>query len=140
MNMEGAQSVLSTLQRAVGADNFIVDETLRDFYSTDIREKRETALAIVQPTSIEALQAVVAACADAGVAVVSRGGGMSYSGGYTHDVPSSIALGTSKLNRIVDLNVTNNTVTVEAGVTWAVLDAELKKHGLRTPFYGPFSG
>jgi FAD/FMN-containing dehydrogenase len=31
-------------------------------------------------------------------------------------------------------------VTVEAGCTWATLDAALKPHGLRTPFWGPFSG
>jgi FAD/FMN-containing dehydrogenase len=31
-------------------------------------------------------------------------------------------------------------VTVEAGCTWAELDAALAPHGLRTPFWGPMSG
>ena len=34
----------------------------------------------------------------------------------------------------------NATVTVGAGVTWAALRDALAPHGLRTPFWGPFSG
>jgi D-lactate dehydrogenase (cytochrome) len=44
------------------------------------------------------------------------------------------------LNRIVELNVTDGYVTVEAGITWAELKLALDPTGFRTPFFGPFSG
>jgi len=97
-------------------------------------------MAVVRPGSVSELQSIVAACAVADVAVVPRGGGSSYSGGYAINTPASITLDMRQLNRILELNTTNNTVTVETGVTWAALNEELTACGLRTPFYGPFSG
>ncbi len=82
---------------------------------------------------------VAAACA-AGVSVVPRGGGASYTDGYLPSEPDSILLDTLRLDRIVELNQQDMYVTVEAGVTWAKLNEALVPLGLRTPFYGPFSG
>ena len=59
-------------------------------------------MAVVQPGSVSELQAIVAACAVADVAVVPRGGGASYSGGYTINTPASITLDMSQLNRILN--------------------------------------
>ncbi len=44
------------------------------------------------------------------------------------------------LDRIVSIDEDNATVTVEAGCTWAHLHTALQERGLRTPFFGPFSG
>jgi D-lactate dehydrogenase (cytochrome) len=40
----------------------------------------------------------------------------------------------------IQVDADNAVVTVGAGVTWARLKAALDEHGLRTPFWGPFSG
>jgi glycolate oxidase len=140
MNQGNALDLLEQLRGIVGTGGLILDDDLREFYSTDIRGKNQTTMAVVQPESVTDLQAVVAACARANVAVVPRGGGASYSGGYTINTPASITLDMNQLNRILEVNTTNSTVTVEAGVTWAALNEELTGCGLRTPFYGPFSG
>jgi D-lactate dehydrogenase (cytochrome) len=118
----------------------VTDPVVRDVYSTDIQGKDDRPLAVVKPGSVEALQAVVRLCEKNRIAIAPRGGGMSYSGGYAVAGSAAIVLDTSGLDRIVDINLTNGTVTVESGVTWARLWHELKKHGVRTPFYGPFSG
>ena len=47
---------------------------------------------------------------------------------------------TSRLNRIVEINAEDMYVTVEPGVTWHDLWQALKAKGLRTSFWGPFSG
>ncbi|MEZ5565294.1 MAG: FAD-dependent oxidoreductase [Gammaproteobacteria bacterium] len=47
---------------------------------------------------------------------------------------------TGRLNRIVDLNEIDMYVSVEPGITWAELWNTLKAKGLRTSFWGPFSG
>jgi FAD/FMN-containing dehydrogenase len=44
------------------------------------------------------------------------------------------------LNRIVEINLRDGYVTVEAGITWAALKQALDPTGFRTPFFGPFSG
>jgi D-lactate dehydrogenase (cytochrome) len=47
---------------------------------------------------------------------------------------------TRRMNKVLDVNPADMTVTVEAGCTWADLRAALKPLGLRTPFWGPLSG
>jgi FAD/FMN-containing dehydrogenase len=109
-------------------------------YFTDVYRRLATPLAVVQPGTVEALVAVVKVAASEGVAVFPRGGGASYTDGYLPDRARSIVIDLGRLNRIVEINETDAYVTLEAGVTWASLKAALDPRGLRTPFFGPFSG
>jgi FAD/FMN-containing dehydrogenase len=76
----------------------------------------------------------------AGIAVVTRGGGASYTDGYLPTTGNSITIDVSRLDRIVEINATDMYVTVEPGVTWEALWKKLGEQGLRTTFWGPFSG
>ena len=77
-----------------------------------------TPLLVARPDSVEVVQAVVRACASAGVAIVSQGGHTSLSGG---SVPTegrqSILLSTTRMNRIVSVDPARFTITAEAGCT-----------------------
>jgi D-lactate dehydrogenase (cytochrome) len=108
--------------------------------ATDVYRARELPLAAVRPATVEELQAVVRSATAAGVAVYTRGGGASYTDGYLPTRTRSILLDMGALNRIVEINAEDGYVTVEAGVTWADLKTALDERGLRTPFFGPFSG
>lgn len=130
--------LLERLAAILGAD-LLTDEADRRFAGTDVFAAGEIPLAVARPRSVEALQAVVAACAETGTPVAVRGGGASYTDGYTHARAGGITLDMSGLKRI-EVNATNGVVTAEAGVTWAELRDALLPHGLRTPFFGPFSG
>jgi FAD/FMN-containing dehydrogenase len=134
------RALLDRLVGLVGREHVLLDAAERRFYSTDVYAQRELPLAVVRPGSTDEVAAVVAAACAAGVSVVPRGGGASYTDGYLPNDPSSILLDTARLDRIVDLNAQDMYVTVEAGVTWAKLNEALAGLGLRTPFYGPFSG
>jgi FAD/FMN-containing dehydrogenase len=46
----------------------------------------------------------------------------------------------ARMDRIVEINTADMTVTVEAGCTWSKLYQALKEVGVRTPFWGPMSG
>nr|WP_255453616.1 FAD-binding oxidoreductase [Novosphingobium sp. Gsoil 351] len=83
---------------------------------------------------------VVAACGDAGVAIVPRGGGFSYTGGYTASVEESVTLDLRGIDRVFEINETDMYVRVGAGCTWHDLYTALKAKGLRTPYFGPMSG
>ena len=130
---------LATLRDAVGAGEILTGEAMEP-YITDVYRRLETPIAVVRPSTVDALQAVVKQASDAGLAIYARGGGASYTDGYLPKTAQSVLIDTSLLNRIVEINAEDAYVTVEAGVTWAQLKAALDPLGLRTPFFGPFSG
>lgn len=137
--LRNAPSLLDALAAAVGADHLLTDEADRRFHGTDVFNAREIPVAVARPGSVAQLQAVVAACAAAGAPITVRGGGASYTDGYLHSRPGGVTIDTSRLKAIA-IDAHNAVVTVEAGVTWAELYEALKVRGLRTPFWGPFSG
>lgn len=124
---------------ALAADVLTADDD-RAYFSQDVAAAGAIPLAVFRPHNIAALSAGVALATRAGVALFPRGGGMSYTSGALPDRARSLVVDTSALTRIETINPTDLFVTVEAGCTWAALDAALAPHGLRTPFWGPFSG
>jgi D-lactate dehydrogenase (cytochrome) len=75
-----------------------------------------------------------------GLAVVCRGGGFSYNGGYVPHQEDSIILDLRRLNRVREINVADQYVTVEAGATWAALLESLAGSTLRPAFPLPYAG
>ncbi len=133
-------ALLEALVSVVGTPHVLTDDESRTFYSTDVyRQADELAFAVVQPGSVEELQAAVRVCASHKAPMVVRGGGASYTDAYLPTRPHTILFDTARLDRI-DINAQDMTVTVETGVTWAALYAALSAENLRTPFWGPFSG
>jgi D-lactate dehydrogenase (cytochrome) len=127
------------LVAALGADAVSQDDAVRAVMANDVyRTGGEPAL-VIRPATVEAVQAAVRICADAGAAMVPRGGGASYTDGYLHAPGGHVLIDTGALDGIV-IEPDNAVVTVGAGVTWARLRDALARHGLRTPFWGPFSG
>lgn len=131
--------LLRDLSAAVGGVNVLTDEQDRRFYATDVYNQRGLPAAVVRPASVEELQAVVRACAASRTPIAVRGGGASYTDAYLHEADGGITVCTSRLKQIM-VDAPGMMVTVEAGVTWAELYEVLKARGLRTPFFGPFSG
>lgn len=131
---------LKGLTTALGPDVVITDPGLRSIYGKDIYYERTPPLAIIQPKSIEALQATVEAVAEAGLCITMRGGGLSYSAGYLADRPDCVTLDMQNLNQIVEINQDDMYVRVQAGVTWNQLNEAVQPLGLRTPFWGTGSG
>lgn len=130
-----------TLRRIVGDAHVKDDAATLELFSQDIYSRADhLAVLIAAPSTISELANVTAAACASGRAVIARGGGMSYTGGYLPTQAGAVIVDTRRMNRILDINETDMTVTVEAGVTWAALYAALKAKGLRTPFWGPLSG
>ena len=134
------QTLLSQLSALIGEHNVLTDVVERTFYSTDIYNVGQLPLAVVRPNSTNDIAQIIQLCIPHGVAVIPRGGGASYTDGYLPIGSKSIILDTLRMNRIVEINERDMYVIVQPGVTWATLNAALAPKGLRTPFYGPFSG
>ncbi|MFN3591251.1 MAG: FAD-binding oxidoreductase [Thermaurantiacus sp.] len=133
--------VIRQLQQVLGPDDVILDETERAFFSTDLSWRpREIAAAVIRPASTDELAQAVGIATRAGLAVVPRGGGMSYTSGYTPDRQESVLVDMRRMNRVIEINTDDMYVTVECGCTWKDLWEALEPLGVRTPYWGPLSG
>jgi FAD/FMN-containing dehydrogenase len=143
MNAEVASRINelpAQLARIVGPDNVVVDEEELRFYSADVYSEGVRAALAITPDDTSALASAIGAATSAGFAVVARGGGMSYTSGYTPARENTMVVDTRRLNRILEVNAEDMYITVEAGVTWKQIYDELRPKGLRLPFFGTFSG
>ena len=138
--MQNLEHNLKEIIDIVGTDNLVTDKESLSFYSTDVFETaKEQAVAIVRPTNADELIEVTQTCIKNEVPIIVRGGGASYTGGYLPVVKNTLIIDTINL-KAIEINEEDMYVTVEPGVTWLELYETLKPLGLRTPFWGPFSG
>lgn len=139
-NLVAAADLLPQLTALLGGDAVLTDTDSLAFHVHDVHSAGAPLLAVIRPATRDLLLDALALLSRAGVALVPRGGGMSYSNGYLADKPGAVLVDTSDLDRIIEINATDMYVVAESGVTWAALDAALAPLGLRTAFWGPFSG
>ena len=103
--------------RAIVPDGVVDDADGRRPYETDaLTAYRQMPLVVVLPTSTAQVAAVLRACWEMGVKVVPRGAGTGLSGGAL-PLADGVLLGLSRLNRILEIDYENRTVTCQPGVT-----------------------
>ncbi len=134
-----AQSALPEALRHTGAE-VLTDRDTLDFYAHDIYARGADLAALVRPANKRELADAVRIATEAGHAVIPRGGGMSYTGGYTADSPGAVLFDLVRMDRVLEVDEASMTVTVEPGCTWATLHEKLAAMSLRTPMWGTLSG
>lgn len=128
------------LKQIMGDENVIDDIQTRHLFSQDIWKKGELADFIIKPKDTAQLSEAVTIAARGKIRLNPRGGGMSYTNGYTPSKDKTGIIDFSDMNQILEINTDDMYVTVQCGVTWAQLYEALKSYGVRTPFWGPLSG
>ena len=107
---------VAALEQIVGADNVVRDAAELATYESDgLARLRSTPGAVVLPGSAAEVQRVVRACHDAGVPFVARGHGTGLSGGAMPH-PDGVLIVMTRLDRILDIDIPNQRITVEPGV------------------------
>ncbi len=137
---EQTSALANELKGILGQDRVISDPEELRFYSGDVYSEGTLASLVVRPGESDTVAIAVAAISHAGFAITARGGGMSYTGGYTPSREQTVIFDLGDLNRIIEISPDDMFITVEAGVTWKQIYEELKPLGLRLPFFGTFSG
>jgi len=132
--------LLQRLEDLLGPDAVLTDAAECDFYAQDVFTRGPPPLAVIRPDSKEALARAVGLATAEGIAIVPRGGGMSYTGGYVAPSAGALIVDLGRMDRILDINESDMTAIVEAGCTWAALQAALKPRGLRALAWGTLSG
>jgi glycolate oxidase len=102
---------------ALGDEHVITHEhQLRTYESDGLLQYAVIPGAVVLPGSTEEVQAVVRTCHRAGVPWVARGAGSGLSGGAT-PVADGVLISLNRMRRIVEVDLDNQRVVVEPGVT-----------------------
>lgn len=113
-----SDEVLQRIERVVGQAGLVRDPALMQSYLTDWRNAYQgQAALVVRPATTEEVAEVVRICHDAQVALVPQGGNTGLNGGSIPDASGSqLVLSLNRMKRIREIDLANETITVEAGV------------------------
>src|SRR5499427_4107340 len=125
---------LAELQRIVGVGAVLHDPLDVLTYECDgLPHLRSSPAAVVLPSSPAEVQAVVRLCARERVPFVPRGHGTGLSGGAL-PVAGGVLIVLSRLNRVINIDIPNQRVTVEPGVTNLEITRQVAPFGY---YYAP---
>ncbi len=123
---------LAAIRDLVGPKGWIDDPAdLEPFLVEERGLFHGACAAVVKPASTEELARVVRLCADAGIAIVPQGGNTGLVGGGVPD--GGIVLSTARMNRIRAIDPVNRTISLEAGVILADVQAAAEEAGALFP-------
>ena len=116
-----AADLTARLAAIVGERGMITDDSAMAPYLSDWRELYQGgAVAVVRPGNTEEVAAVVKLCAETRTPIVPQGGNTGMCGAATPDKSgAAVVVALGRMNRIIDVNPLNNTMTLEAGVILA---------------------
>ena len=129
------EALVTRLRDLLGKSAVLTDSDVTASYARDMMPLAPSGrpLAVVLPANVEEVQAVVKACAEAGVPIVPRGAGSGLSGA-ANAIDGCVTLSMTKLNEIVEIDPGNRLAVVQPGVVNLDFRNAVEKHGL---FYPP---
>jgi FAD/FMN-containing dehydrogenase len=122
------------MENIVGTGNVLTGDAAAPFL-TDWRSIfKANAFCVVRPGKAEEVARIVRYCADRYIAVVPQGGNTGLVGGATPSTDrKAVVLSTIRMNRIRQIDLASDTVTVEAGCLLQSLQEYCKKNGRLFP-------
>lgn len=125
------KSILTSLQNQLDGQ-LQFDTLITSLYATDASVYRRIPLAVAFPKSIKDVKNIIAFASQYGIGIIPRTAGTSLAGQCVGD---GIVVDVSKyFTKIIAINETKKTVTVQPGVIRDDLNRFLKPYGL---FFGP---
>ncbi len=122
------------LARIVGPAHVLTGDEASP-YLTDWRGRfTGRALAVVRPANTEEVAGVVRVCAELEIPIVPQGGNTGLCGGATPDDSGhAVVLLTSRLKRVREVDIANDTMTVEAGCILQTVQQQAQAAGRLFP-------
>ena len=122
------QELITKLQEIVGPEYVLSSDMDLTLYGYDASVEKGRPDVIVLPGSTEEVSRVVSLAHGERIPVIGRGSGTNLSGG-TVPTRGGIVVHFSRMNRILEIDIPNRTVTVEPGVITLDLQTLLLKQG-----------
>lgn len=132
--LDRSSAIIKDLEALIGTDGVISEEEGRRAFEADaLTAYRQIPLAVVLPRSTADVSKILKYCHQNRLKVVPRGAGTSLSGGAL-PAADAIVIGLSRMNRVVETDFVNRTITVEAGITNLAVTDAVSAEGF---FYAP---
>jgi FAD/FMN-containing dehydrogenase len=127
--------IAGALAAIVGSSACLSADADVEPYVTDYRKiYKGRAAAVVFPSTTEQVSRMMAWCDAHGVAVVPQGGNTSLMGGAVPDARGgAVVLSLARMKRVLAVDVVNDTLTVQAGVTLHAARAAAEEAGRLFP-------
>jgi glycolate oxidase len=122
------ETLIARLKDIVGEDNVLFSEMDLTLYGYDASMERGRPDAVVLPGSTEEVSQIMALAHEDRIPIVGRGSGTNLSGG-TIPTRGGIVVHFSRMNRILEIDIPNRTVTVEPGLITLELQTRLLAEG-----------
>jgi glycolate oxidase len=120
------------LAEIVGEANVVTNQVDCLGYSRDMSVHMGAPDMVVFPSGTEQVAQVMAACHEAGVPVVPRGGGTSVTGAVL-PLKGGVLLNLIRMNKVLEVNLPDHYVRVEPGLVCAALNNALAKDNFFFP-------
>ena len=132
--LDRSDAIIKDLTALIDISGVIFEEEGRRAFEADaLTAYRQSPLAVVLPRSTEEVSKILEYCHQNGLKVVPRGAGTSLCGGAL-PTADAIVVGTSRMNRVIDTDFANRTITVECGITNLAITDAVAAEGF---FYAP---
>jgi len=122
------QRIIDRLKEIVGPEHVLDSDMDLTLYGYDASLEKGKPDVVVLPDSAEQVSRVVALAYEVKIPIIGRGSGTNLSGG-TIPVKGGIVIHFSRMNRVLEVDLPNRTVTVEPGVITLDLQNMLLKKG-----------
>jgi glycolate oxidase len=132
--LDRSQAIIADLEALIGTDGVISEEDGRRAFEADaLTAYRQAPMVVVLPRSTEEVSKLLKYCHQNGLRVVPRGAGTSLCGGAL-PTADAVVIGTSRMNRVIETDFANRTITVECGITNLAITDAVSPEGF---FYAP---
>lgn len=135
MSARPTPDVLSRLKAAAGSGGWSEDAREIAPHLVEWRERYQGATPLLlKPANTAAVSAIVRICAETKTAIVPQGGNTGLVGGQIPNADGSeVLLSLARMNRVRNVDALSNTMTVDAGVILANVQAEADAHARLFP-------
>jgi len=116
-----AGSVIERLKAVVGPGGYLDEPSDIDPYCRAWRDPWHGRVPLLlRPSSTADVARIVEICAETRTAIVPQGGNTGLTGAsQPHEDMSEVIVSTSRLKRVLEVDILNDTITVEAGIVLA---------------------
>lgn len=125
--------IVRDLEKLVRTGVISSEDERRAFETDALTAYTGMPLCVVLPETTEEVSAVLAYCHNNGIKVVPRGAGTSLTGGAL-PTEDAVLIGISRMKKVLDINLSDRTMRVEAGITNLAISNEVAHENF---FYAP---
>lgn len=124
------KKILSEIKKIVGEESVISDISRMYVYSAGIISDTVVyPIGVLIPKTAEEVSAIMKYCYERNIKISVRGGGTNVNGGAI-STGEDFIVSTERLNKILDINTIDRTITVETGVITELINKEALQHDL----------